>query len=167
MKCFLPLEYGLEYKENSCEGGWICSPEIAENMPGKQGVWGQNKSKSMTKDTNPLLRNNGIKLTDNLEEREVFKFYFSSEWTLVREQTPKMSVAGKILEQIIHSASLLKGIWSQEASMSLLRNSNFTLTLISVSLKEYWIKPYSGYYILREFLAKDQRRPLFSCQNLN
>lgn len=53
-------------------------------MPGKQGVWGQDKSKSMTEDRNPLLRNDGVKLIDSLEEREAFKFYFASEWTLVR-----------------------------------------------------------------------------------
>lgn len=31
MKCFLPLRHGLEYKEDSYEGGWVYSPERAEN----------------------------------------------------------------------------------------------------------------------------------------
>lgn len=52
----------------------------------------------MTNDVNPLVRNDGAKLMDDLDKREFFEFDFASEWTLVGEQTLKMSIAGKILE---------------------------------------------------------------------
>lgn len=62
---------------------------------------------------------------------------------------------------------LSENLWSQEASVSSLRNSNFTLDSIPFLKKKYWIKPCSGYYVVGEALAKDQRRPLSPCQDLN